>query len=644
MLKSFNWADCEDSDSQPWDSAALAAAKEAHAAASAQQTTFSPGPARMTVGSKAPVPVFSSPSEPVGKAAQKGSGSSWSSLLKSQTVTPPTTLPVGTLLGANTTTSSSTSKGGALSFDDVEIPKARSAPIAAGNSKKSLPFSPIAAGPSTLSSSSFSALPRSYDPDLDSSKDGIPLMMKQFKMASESQAQNLPSLCETKADDMTDCHDSPKTDFTEANEITVQVGVKRKAESPVPCSPCHGTSSSSSSSTPSSSSNVANTSSPSMPQLQSQLSWGRSTSLAQLMKGESSPSLTTSHSVPSLTDRNTNKQNNNTNNNINTTTTSTTTERYEPRVKRHRDNDNKPSSTPKGASRSKGKNASATPNAHNNTNANTTTATQSSPSTTTTSPSATFSSSSSSSSSSPVLGATNAPSTKPFSWASRKASVDQTKTITPAPSSPPLSAITSPTSSSSSSSSSSPSSSPFAVPVVPLPDPTAFDSMSSMSSFSLTRETSIATTTDGFIDDDEDSSLTAEEKKANRLRSRLKQIAMGYATPEYQEYIKRLPKRKRVKYVHPRTPDATREDLSNRQFAGYVKSWRRKLYLLEFPADGSVVVKEAPSKQQDKDQQGTQDDTQTQTQTQTQGTSTTTTTTTQNDTEESVMGEQENAQ
>jgi len=62
----------------------------------------------------------------------------------------------------------------------------------------------------------------------------------------------------------------------------------------------------------------------------------------------------------------------------------------------------------------------------------------------------------------------------------------------------------------------------------------------------------------------------------HKLAQRQKQIDFGKATAGYREYLRQVPKGKRMRH-HPRTPDIT-ADVSKRKFHGRVRQWRRALH------------------------------------------------------------------
>eukprot|EP00658_Telonema_sp_P-2_P017764 TRINITY_DN16931_c0_g1_i7.p1 TRINITY_DN16931_c0_g1~~TRINITY_DN16931_c0_g1_i7.p1 ORF type:complete len:115 (+),score=18.26 TRINITY_DN16931_c0_g1_i7:83-427(+) len=70
--------------------------------------------------------------------------------------------------------------------------------------------------------------------------------------------------------------------------------------------------------------------------------------------------------------------------------------------------------------------------------------------------------------------------------------------------------------------------------------------------------------------------MVTKETDPSRLHQRQKQIDLGKGTPEYQEYIKRIPKENRSR-KHVRTPDPT-QIRSKRAWDGIVKQWRRALH------------------------------------------------------------------
>ncbi|EPZ31179.1 Histone RNA stem-loop-binding protein SLBP1/SLBP2 domain-containing protein [Rozella allomycis CSF55] len=70
------------------------------------------------------------------------------------------------------------------------------------------------------------------------------------------------------------------------------------------------------------------------------------------------------------------------------------------------------------------------------------------------------------------------------------------------------------------------------------------------------------------------------ETDAHRLKQRQKQIDFGKNTKAYQNYVNLIPKKSRIRGVHPSTPDRTRK-LSTRQWAGLVRAWRVKLHAFD---------------------------------------------------------------
>ena len=74
-----------------------------------------------------------------------------------------------------------------------------------------------------------------------------------------------------------------------------------------------------------------------------------------------------------------------------------------------------------------------------------------------------------------------------------------------------------------------------------------------------------------------------------RLEQRLKQIAYGKNTEEYQRYLAAVPKENRT-YSDPVTPDP-HADVSKRQFDNIIRAWRRALHT-DTPDSG--IVPQAP--------------------------------------------------
>lgn len=69
------------------------------------------------------------------------------------------------------------------------------------------------------------------------------------------------------------------------------------------------------------------------------------------------------------------------------------------------------------------------------------------------------------------------------------------------------------------------------------------------------------------------------EKDINVLDRRMKQIEYGYLTPEYQAYIKKIPRNKRTAYS-PRTPDKFVK-YSRRSWDSMIRIWRKQLHLFD---------------------------------------------------------------
>ena len=80
------------------------------------------------------------------------------------------------------------------------------------------------------------------------------------------------------------------------------------------------------------------------------------------------------------------------------------------------------------------------------------------------------------------------------------------------------------------------------------------------------------------------------ESDVHRVESRLKQISFGKNTKGYDNYIKLISVKRRVKdfYECPRTPDPY-EKTSKRAFDGSVKNWRRMLH--EWDDEGRAAKK-----------------------------------------------------
>lgn len=73
------------------------------------------------------------------------------------------------------------------------------------------------------------------------------------------------------------------------------------------------------------------------------------------------------------------------------------------------------------------------------------------------------------------------------------------------------------------------------------------------------------------------------ESDPHRLSQRQKQIDYGKNTLGYERYTELVPRNKRKKFVHPRTPDI-KQVCSKRSWDGQVRKWRTQLHEFDLPA------------------------------------------------------------